>query len=680
MRGRKAIAGVVLFLFLLSMAAPAGAAPFKDLDSSHWAYKDISKMYAKGVVAGYGEEYRPSESISREQAVVMLVRILGLAGEAEGKTLPVTFRNPEAVSKDFRSIIALAVEKGIVVGQDVFDFRPREPAKRYEIAVFIARAMGFNATTGSTANLPFTDSKELNDWAPWAAPYVYYVYDQGIMSGDTSGAFRPLDQLTRAEMAALLSRVDAKVMKPAANTFRGEAYSISPAANSILVQDGMGQIVTVPVAPEAAIYKENKAVALADLQRGDKLEIVKNAQGQGVYLEVIPAGAFVYDESQVKGTVEAIQGVGVISLTVRTTAGVSTSYTLAGDVEVTVDGLAGQIDDLLVGQEVDLLVRGNNVVEVVARNVDREVSGELVSVNTGLYPTVSVKDSTGIRTTYSVDSQTRIELDGALAELEDLVQGQEVRAIVSGQKVSRLWATSFTGEVEGTLVRAEFAPVERVILKVETAKGQFSEQAYEMEQDARIRRDGSRATLRDLVPGDEIEAELTNGKVSALYAKRVELSTEGRVVAVTLAYTPSLTIMDSKGQQTTYTIAPDARLRRDRARIDVTDLKVDDYVSIRVEGQTIVDLRAEDRIVNDYLIGTIGEINTKAQVLVLDDPEEQTRFNVGIYVDDRYTRIIKLGDDIDFEDLAVGDRIIVVGKAESYRFLADTILVISAAR
>src|SRR5690606_9094488 len=137
---------------------------------------------AKGVVAGYGEEYRPNESISREQTVVMLVRVLGLAGEAQGATFPANFRNPEAISQDFRSLIALAVNKGIVAGPDVLDFRPREPAKRYEIAVFIARAMGFDGTVSGSIVLPFTDAKLLNDQAAWAVPYVAYVYNQGIMT------------------------------------------------------------------------------------------------------------------------------------------------------------------------------------------------------------------------------------------------------------------------------------------------------------------------------------------------------------------------------------------------------------------------------------------------------------------------------------------------------------------
>src|SRR5690606_9014842 len=164
--------------------------------------------------------------------------------------------------QDFRSLIALAVNKGIVAGPDVLDFRPREPAKRYEIAVFIARAMGFDGTVSGSIVLRFTDAKLLNDQAAWAVPYVAYVYNQGIMTGDASGAFRPLDQVTRAEMAVLLSRLDAKLQKLGSNTLKGEVYSVSPAANSVLVQVSPGQIITVPVAPDAFIFKNKKPVAL----------------------------------------------------------------------------------------------------------------------------------------------------------------------------------------------------------------------------------------------------------------------------------------------------------------------------------------------------------------------------------------------------------------------------------
>lgn len=663
-----------MVFFLLSLAAPAAAAPFKDVGANHWAYRDVMKMYAKGVVAGYGEEYRPNESISREQTVVMLVRVLGLAGEAQGATFPANFRNPEAISQDFRSLIALAVNKGIVAGPDVLDFRPREPAKRYEIAVFIARAMGFDGTVSGSIVLPFTDAKLLNDQAAWAVPYVAYVYNQGIMTGDASGAFRPLDQVTRAEMAVLLSRLDAKLQKLGSNTLKGEVYSVSPAANSVLVQVSPGQIITVPVAPDAFIFKNKKPVALAELQKGDKLEVVRNAQGQAAYLEVIPEEEFSYHEVEVSGTIETVTRSGNVSISLRTATGLTT-YVLDSQVQVTVDGRAAGVNDILAGQEAKLLVRGSSVVKVESRNVAREVTGELVSVNAGFTPQVTILDSRNNRVTYGLAGNATVYLDNTAVGLEALVAGQQVRALVLGQEIVQLWAQSVTGKASGTLVRVEYAPDARLVVQVEG-----SEKTFALDSGARIRRDGRTVTLRDLLPGDAVELELQNNKVVTVYAETVEVRTEGRIVAITLSYNPAITIVDPKGQELTFTVSPDARLRRDRDRIDLSELRVDDYVTIRAEGQTIVELRAEDRVVYDYLIGTVKEIRKKEQVLVLEDLEDNARFGLGVYVDKRDTIIIKFGWESDLDDLAVGDRVFVLGRAESYRFLAETIVVISGLR
>lgn len=676
LQGRKAVVGIILFFFLISLAGPVGASPFNDMDK-HWATKDVSRMYAKGVVAGYGEEYRPNESISREQAIVMLIRVLGLTGESQGVSLPINFRNPDNVSKDFRPMVGLAANKGIITSNDIFDFRPKDQAKRYEIAVYIARAMGFDPSADGSGNLPFTDTKELTEQASGAVPYVHYIYRQGIMSGDADGSFRPMDHVTRAEMAALLSRVDAKIQKLTTNVIKGEVRSISPSDSSILMEDGRGQVLTLGMGAKGVIFRGDQEIALGELRKGDKIEAIRNSLGQGTYIEVIPPEKFVFDQIRVAGTIATIQTTLEPIIEIRTPAGLTT-YNLTEETKITVDNLPAEVKDLMEGQEANLLVEGKKVITLESRNVEREIAGQLYRVNFGLRPNVVIEDEEGTRTTYYFGTRARIDLDGYSGELEDLVAGQEVRALVDDQEITRLWATSFSDTVQGSLIRADFAPTETIILSVETAKGKWTELTFEMDKDARIKRNRRTVTLRDLVPGDQIELELRNNKVSRLDAQIVDMDTEGRITSITLAYSPSLTLMDNRGQEWEFVIAPDARLRKERARIAITDLRVDDYVSIRVEGQSIVDLWAEERIVNDYTIGTIGEINERAGVIVLDDLDDGSRNSLGIYVDD--SRILKFGDDIRFRDLEVGDRVIVTGTAESYRFLAETILVIGATK
>ena len=66
MRGRKLIIAVLLAVLLCGLALPAWAAPFRDV-AGHWAEQSIARMYAKGVVAGYGEEYNPTTPLPRSR-------------------------------------------------------------------------------------------------------------------------------------------------------------------------------------------------------------------------------------------------------------------------------------------------------------------------------------------------------------------------------------------------------------------------------------------------------------------------------------------------------------------------------------------------------------------------------------------------------------------------------------
>lgn len=671
LRSKRKFALVILMVFLVSVAMPVGAAPFKDM-GDHWADKDVNKMYAKGIVAGYGDEYRPNESIIREQAIVMLIRAMGLVGETGGLTIPATFLNSQLVSPDFRPTIALAVNKGIISGGDLIDFRPKDPIKRFEVAVFIAKAMGFSGSAVISGSLPFTDAKGID---AWAVPYVSYVYKEGIMSGDAGGSFRPNGEVTRAEMATMLARIDDKLKKLTGNTVKGEIFS-GPSNNSLLLTEGSGQVVNIIIATNADVFKEGKRVSLTSLQKGDKLEIIKNNQGQATYLEVIPADKFTYDQKTVTGTIERIMLGNPTVLTVNTSLG-SANYSLTQSTKIKVDGLQAQVSNILVGQKVTLTIEGNNVVEIEGENLEREVKGQLGAISLGFFPSLEIIDEQGNKTNYTLTAKARVELDGRIIEGQDLVAGQQVRAMVIGTEITRLWASSFADELKGSFVRAAFSPRETVIIKVEVAKGVWEDKAFEVAKDASIRRDRRAASLRDLMPGDSVEIELKNNQVVSLYAEKLEMETEGRVTAITLARNPLLTIVDNKGQEWTFDLALDARLRKDREVITITDLRVDDYVSVRVEGQSIVSLYAENRIVKDHLIGSVVEVNRDAQIIGVEETDNNTR-GIGVYTD-RYTRIIKFGNDIRLQDLSVGDRIFVLGKSESYRFVAETIVVISAA-
>lgn len=56
---------------------------FIDVPTSHWANKYIVKAASLGIVSGYGnQKYGPSDNVTYEQAVTMIVRAIGKQSEA----------------------------------------------------------------------------------------------------------------------------------------------------------------------------------------------------------------------------------------------------------------------------------------------------------------------------------------------------------------------------------------------------------------------------------------------------------------------------------------------------------------------------------------------------------------------------------------------------------------------
>lgn len=101
---------------------------FTDVPAGHWANGYISKAASLGIVNGYGEEkFGPSDNVTYEQAVTMIVRTLG--GESEARTLG---SYPDGY-------LLLADENGVLDGVSA---KKGEPLSRADIAIIICNCMG----------------------------------------------------------------------------------------------------------------------------------------------------------------------------------------------------------------------------------------------------------------------------------------------------------------------------------------------------------------------------------------------------------------------------------------------------------------------------------------------------------------------------------------------------------
>lgn len=99
--------------------------------------------------------------------------------------------------EEIKSMTAKNVVNG--VGND--RFKPDENVTRAEFAKMIVSSLEVDLETYKD------DFKDVNK-SDWAAPYVATAHKLGIIKGKTRDSFKPDDEITREEMAAMLSRLD----------------------------------------------------------------------------------------------------------------------------------------------------------------------------------------------------------------------------------------------------------------------------------------------------------------------------------------------------------------------------------------------------------------------------------------------------------------------------------------
>jgi len=88
---------------------------------------------------------------------------------------------------------------GFVTGYTDGTFKPDNNVTRAEFTVMLARAMKLESNAG-------TESNYADQISSWAKPFVSAAEQAGIVKGYQDGTFRPNNQITRAEMTAMMIR------------------------------------------------------------------------------------------------------------------------------------------------------------------------------------------------------------------------------------------------------------------------------------------------------------------------------------------------------------------------------------------------------------------------------------------------------------------------------------------
>lgn len=179
---------------------------FPDLEN-HWALPYTGRLIGMNVVKGYEDkQFHPEQQVTRAEMTKMLAQLLGLT-QQEGST---SFADEQDIPAWAKSAVAAAVKMGLIHGYGTSTgaavFKGSQSVSRAEMAVIIAgvlRVYG-EGTVADSAKANFADLAQIPGWAKAS---VDSAESAGILKGYEDGRFRPNQAVTRAEAAAILSRL-----------------------------------------------------------------------------------------------------------------------------------------------------------------------------------------------------------------------------------------------------------------------------------------------------------------------------------------------------------------------------------------------------------------------------------------------------------------------------------------
>lgn len=218
---------------------------YNDVPETHWAFNAISRVKAAGWFSGYPDgSFKPSGSITREEAMTVMVKFLGL----ELKTTETSTYYDVDTTRWSSAYIEAG--KKLLPARTAFNgnvpFQPEMPITREDVmyAMVIAKKYNNEVTFADQSILNMFSDK--NSISENIKGYVATAVKVGLVSGHANGTIGAQDPLTRAEFASMLYR----------------AQSIGDGTGG-----GLADVPEVPVVPETPAEATVTSISVTPLEK-----------------------------------------------------------------------------------------------------------------------------------------------------------------------------------------------------------------------------------------------------------------------------------------------------------------------------------------------------------------------------------------------------------------------------
>lgn len=646
------------------------ATTYKDVPTSHWGYSSITKVAEMGIMVGDGDNYYPDKVIDKLEASRILARIAGYNAAAGFTPLSPTTSTinmykkafPQkwgTMNKDYENSVAYLYQKEVLAISDLDKFVVKTDTgaeklnnlSREDMAVFLVKTMGKkNEAIAYKGNYKFTDDSSISEVAK---PYVYYLKSLGVISVDATNKFNPTGSITKAQMAVFLDRAiysKDSVKAPTANT-------------------------PPPVSNTNSITNQTQAPTATQIN-------VTSDEGKIVNI---------YASSNVLGILNSSNQTKV--------------YRLASNVKIYLDGFSSTIDKLTQNMPVVVVIMNGEVTELRAQKVSVPVNGQVTppttnqptttipSTNPTTKPTTNPTTTTTPVVTPVIDNSQLITRVCTVASTGTINNSKTITVIVqmlnpsgdiykeeqtfilanncSVKRGDRDVALStiekddivtlkingnnvysiFVEEKNMTLTGAELIDKrlndENVpVLTIKSKDGTKYELKVTNSSDLKRKGDGA-VKWKQLRIGDTVDVDKEYNTITYLYATGKTSTVEGWVEEIVISDYSSITLKDSYGEHTKYSVSTPRDLysitlgSKIKLTLDSKEVSSIRVLSASVTANSVQGTVESMRYSNDYLYVTTDSAdsvkvtfdkNTRVYDSILDKTVTVDDIDVNMYI------------------------------------------------
>lgn len=569
---------------------------------------------------------------------------------------------------------------GIIRGYTDGTFRPDQAIRKIEALLLLSRIAGFTEASYQTfldyANsyfAPVLDEYDLGTSYNRYKPEIAFLLYKGILSSDELedyiGDGNADEELLRYEAAILLTKImgaeeEVQASKVADLDF-ADTREIPSAARKyveyVYDQGLMLGVTNTTFEPNTSVTRAQISVMLYRIMNKLNLNM-----------------AF--------GIVTQIDAEGGV-LRYRDTDGTSQMLLVEDDVIVRQDGANTTLDKLQVGAELAVISHNKTVyeLETLSSGAEETVTGVIVEVSVKKSYTkleIELSGDGKEKREFFITTDPTVTFDGAATTFEKLKKDDFVRVELKASQVTAVRGESKETSVSGIVEEVTLTPT--YALKVEvTEGGKTYSTVYTAEDSVTVKRNGSTASLRDVLAGDKVTLTLKYGEISGIVATSTKSTVNGTISGIEISSQSAVTIK-SGDSTTTYPIAMDAVYTVENKTATIYELRVGASVSANLEGGTVTALSQSAASSTAQKTGVIESLNASYGFLMLSvtDPATMATTSEQVFVSKSGSSVSATiinsatGKEILFKNLNEGDTVSVVGSVHSGAFVATTIIVI----